>query len=244
MCILLLLLPLNAASAQRVECTSSAGSFAIQLNHSLAPLGVERFISLVSTGFLDGQILHRVIPGFLVQFGIGADPRVHASWGHDPPLRDEPNRMPFRHGTLSFAGSGKDSRTTHMFVALAPSGERLGRLTPHETTLGHVIEGMDTWERVTANYKESGYMNTGGMTYVGYKDISRLQGALEASGNDAAEDFPKLDRIQSCTLDPTSSPVARASAGEADIRRLQSALSARGNDAAKDYSKLDGEREL
>ena len=81
--------------------------FTILLNASLAPLGVRRVSKLVRTGFLDGQILYRVIPGFLVQFGVAADPTVHARWqrGEKRRLKDEPNRMPFRHGTPSAAGA-------------------------------------------------------------------------------------------------------------------------------------------
>ena len=144
--LMLLLLP-PAVAQQRVTCTSTAGSFVFQLNRTLAPLGVDRFAQLVDDKFLDGQLLYRVIPGFLVQFGVATQPSVHAKWQRQR-LPDEPNLEPFRHGTLSFAGGGRNSRTTHVFVALAPAGMRLGRGTPHEATIGHVVEGMDTFERV------------------------------------------------------------------------------------------------
>ena len=153
---------------------------------------MRRVSKLVRTGFLDGQILYRVIPGFLVQFGVAADPKVHARWqrGEKRRLKDEPNRMPFRHGTLSFAGAGTDSRTSHLFVALAPNGVRLGRGTPHEATLGHVVSGMETWERVVANYQKSGY-----------KDTGTLQGPLVQRGNAAAAAYPLLDLIRACHME-------------------------------------------
>ena len=211
----MLVLLVAAAAQQRVLCDTTAGQpprrrqgrnskgsrepsssifrpFTILLNASLAPLGVRRVSKLVRTGFLDGQILYRVIPGFLVQFGVAADPTVHARWqrGEKRRLKDEPNRMPFRHGTLSFAGAGTDSRTSHLFVALAPNGVRLGRGTPHEATLGHVVSGMETWERVVANYQKSGY-----------KDTGTLQGPLVQRGNAAAAAYPLLDRIRACHME-------------------------------------------
>ena len=58
--------------------------------------------------------------------GVAADPQVHAQWDQpEKRLPDEPNRAPFRRGTLSFAGTGADSRTCHMFIALEPHGRRL-----------------------------------------------------------------------------------------------------------------------
>ena len=99
-------------------------------------------------------------------------------------ILDEPNLEPFRKGTLSFAGSGKNSRSCHLFVAL---NKGLGH-APHETTLGHVDdEGIATFERVVSNHKAAGYGDTGS-----------LQGALVQQGNPAAAAYPKLDRIRSC----------------------------------------------
>ena len=208
----MLLLLSIVTTSQNVACTSTAGSFRIQLNASLAPLGVERFVALVDSGFMDGQIFYRVAPGFLIQFGVAADPAVHAKW-HRLRLRDEPNRMPFRHGTLSFAGGGKDSRTTHVFVALSPHGGRLGRGTPHESTLGHIVEGMEAFERVVSNYQAAGYKNTG-----------ILQHSLVTRGSVAAQGYPKLDRILKCTLDPKSIAARRRRLGSTRHRRLDRRL--------------------
>lgn len=84
------------------------------------------------------MLLYRVIPGFLVQFGVAADPALMAAW-KDQQFADEPNRASFRAGTLSYAGAGVNSRSCHFFVALEPSGLRLGK-AKHETTIGYVEE--------------------------------------------------------------------------------------------------------
>mmetsp|Transcript_26110 Transcript_26110/g.43140 ORF Transcript_26110/g.43140 Transcript_26110/m.43140 type:complete len:201 (+) Transcript_26110:47-649(+) len=178
-----------AAAQSSVRCDTTAGPFTIKLiDRKLAPIGISRFIELVKRGFFTDQILYRVIPGFLVQFGVAADPNVQAKW-QDAKLADETNSMPFKHGTVSFAGNGKNSRSCHLFVALEPNGARLGNAL-HEATIGHVTEGMETWEAVAANFKASGYPDTGS-----------LQNALVQQGNIAALKYPKLDRITSCALE-------------------------------------------
>lgn len=178
----------------KVACTTTAGDFTVRLTPSYSPLGVARFLMLVQTGFFTDQLLYRVTPGFLVQFGVAADPNETAMWDWQP-IEDEPNRVPFRAGTLSFAGPfSAHERRSHLFVALEPGGMAMGA-APHETTLGHVdAEGIRTFERVAANYKANGY----------YKlpvsaDMQQMQQALQTRGNVAAAAFPKLDRIQRCT---------------------------------------------
>ena len=131
------------------------------------------------------MLLYRVFTNFLVQFGVAADPNVQKKW-QNANIPDEPNNTPFRKGTLSFAGSGKDSRSCHLFVAL---NKGLGN-APHETTLGHLDdEGIATFEKVVRNHAAAGYADTG-----------HLQGPLVQQGNMAAKDFPKLDKILSCKI--------------------------------------------
>ena len=67
---------------------------------------------------------------------------------------DEENKVQFRAGTLSYAGAGADSRACHFFVALEPSGARLGN-AKHETTIGHVEE-VAVFEQVAANFQAAG----------------------------------------------------------------------------------------
>lgn len=172
---------------QKVLCLTTAGPFTVTVYTSYSPLGVTRFLDLVDEGFFSDMLLYRVLGGFLVQFGVAADPAVQAKYQYAQ-FADEPNLVPFRAGTLSFAGNGKDSRSSHLFVALEPNGARLGGAL-HETTLGHLDEeGIQTFERVVAKHKG-----------VGYPDTGSLQTALVRQGNAAAAQFPELDRIHECS---------------------------------------------
>ena len=150
-------------------------------------------MELVNSGFFTDMLLYRVIPGFLIQFGVAAEPQVQAKWQNNR-ITDEKNQVKFRGGTLSFAGAGADSRSCHLFVALSPNGANLGNAL-HETTLGHITE-VEVFEQVAKNFKAAGYPDTG-----------NLQGGLVSQGNAAAAKYPKLDKIISCDVVPPASQV-------------------------------------
>lgn len=61
-----------------VTCETTQGDVSITMHRTWAPLGHDRFLELVRDHFFDDQILYRTLPGFLVQFGVAADPIVHA----------------------------------------------------------------------------------------------------------------------------------------------------------------------
>ena len=166
-----------------VRFCTTAGDCHIVVDRAYAPEGVDHFLRLVESGFFTDQLLYRVLPGFLVQFGVAADPAVHARW-QDARLPDEPNRATFRRGTLSYAGSGVNSRSCHLFIALSPHGAALGGAA-HEATIGHVQE-VEVFEKVAANFEEN---------YPTVEDLASLQAALVQRGNEAAADYPNLDRI-------------------------------------------------
>ena len=144
-------------------------------------------VSSLSPQFFDDQIFYRVIPGFLTQFGVAADPHVMESWNLKQ-FADEPKKVGFEHGTVSFAGAGDNSRSCHIFIAMQPGGNNLGS-APHETPLGRIVEGIQFLDRLASNYVKSGY-----------PDLTELQSKIGQRGNVAAKDYPKLDRIYTCRV--------------------------------------------
>lgn len=175
----------------KVRCDTTAGWFTVTLAYLPSEsVGVERYLELVKNNHFDDMLLYRVIQGFLVQFGVAADPAVQAKFQNSR-IPDEENKIPFEEGTLSFAGNGKDSRSSHLFVALKPNGVRLGKAL-HEATLGRLdTRGINTFIRVVDDHKDAGYADTGS-----------LQSALVSQGNAAAEQYPKLHKIKQCTYLP------------------------------------------
>lgn len=80
-----------------------------------APLGAERFVSLAAAGFFDQCRFFRVLQGFVAQFGINGDPAVQARY-RSSALVDDPVTQSNIRGSVVFATSGKDSRTTQVCV--------------------------------------------------------------------------------------------------------------------------------
>lgn len=84
-----------------------------------APRAASRFLELVRGKYYDGVALNRVVPQFLVQFGIAKDHEQRMRWDKLPILDDIlEHRKQFQPGFISFAGNGPDSRTTEIFIVM------------------------------------------------------------------------------------------------------------------------------
>ncbi len=72
------------------DVNDKAGSvFTIGVNKTLAPIGAERFYELVNDGFYDNSAFFRVVPKFVVQFGISGDKEENKKWLHKK-IKDDP----------------------------------------------------------------------------------------------------------------------------------------------------------
>ncbi|GGC86899.1 peptidyl-prolyl cis-trans isomerase [Thalassobacillus devorans] len=104
-----------------------------------APGTVANFEELANSGFYDGVIFHRVIPGFVAQ---GGDPTGTGRGGSGKTIKCETEGNPHKHvaGSLSMAHAGKDTGSSQFFLVHDPQ--------PHldgvHTVFGQVTEGMDT----------------------------------------------------------------------------------------------------
>lgn len=94
-------------------------SFVIHAHDKWAPLGAAHFKELVEAKYYDDTRFFRVIPDFMVQFGISGDPEVAAEW-KDKTIKDEPKKMTNKPGRVTFAKTDSpDSRTTQLFINTA-----------------------------------------------------------------------------------------------------------------------------
>ena len=117
---------------------SSGGDVVIKLRPDLAPGHVQRITDLAKSGFYDGVVFHRVIPGFMAQ---GGDPTGTGYHGSDlPDLKAEFSREPHRRGTASMARSGNpDSANSQFFICFDDAGFLDGQYT----VWGEVESGME-----------------------------------------------------------------------------------------------------
>lgn len=111
----------NSPESYKVSFTTNvlldgkaASPIVLEVTRSWAPLGADRFYSLVKDGFYNQAAFFRVVPDFVVQFGISADPKETAKWNTVIP--DDPVVVPNANWTVSFATAGPGTRTSQIFI--------------------------------------------------------------------------------------------------------------------------------
>ena len=127
------------ADADRLTLTlSSGGDVVIKLRPDLAPGHVQRITELANSGFYDGVVFHRVIPGFMAQ---GGDPTGTGYHGSDlPNLKAEFSDAPHDRGAVSMARSqNPDSANSQFFIVTEDSPF----LDKQYTVWGEVESGME-----------------------------------------------------------------------------------------------------
>ena len=117
---------------------SSGGDVVIKLRPDLAPGHVERITELANSGFYDGVVFHRVIPGFMAQ---GGDPTGTGYHGSDlPDIKAEFSKEPHVRGTASMARSqSPDSANSQFFICF----DDARFLDGNYTVWGQVESGME-----------------------------------------------------------------------------------------------------
>jgi len=171
----------------KVRFETSKGPIVIQAYRAWAPNGVDRFYQLVQQGYYDDVRFFRVVPGFVVQFGMHGDPATNAKWTAQP-LIDDPVTKSNKRGTVTFAKTGMpNSRTTQLFINLQDNS---GSLDPPSqqgfAPFGEVVEGMSVVDRLYSGY--------GG-------EPSEHQSRIAAEGNAFLNaSYPKLDFVRTAKV--------------------------------------------
>lgn len=141
---------LESATPQ-VTFTTSKGTFVLELDREQAPVTVENFLGYVTDGHYDGLIVHRVIPGFMIQMG-GFDPDMNQQPTGAPIRNESGNGLNNERGTVAMARtSDPDSATAQFFVNTVDNPHLDGRGgQPGYAVFGRVIEGMDVVDAIEA----------------------------------------------------------------------------------------------
>ena len=172
-----------APARYEVTVETTKGEIVIAVDRALSPRGADRLYRLVRAGYFDDSRFFRVVPGFIAQFGIPGDPAIAQAW-KGRAIADDSVRTSNVRGTIAFAMTGPNTRTTQLFVSLVDNS----RLDAQGfSPLGSVVEGMDVVDRLYGGYGE----NAGGGMRAG------KQARMMAEGNAHLDrDYPMLDRIR------------------------------------------------
>ncbi len=172
----------KAPAAYKARFDTSAGVFVVEVHRDWAPLGADRFFNLVKNGFYDDIRFFRVVPNFMVQFGMHGTPAVQGAW-QTATLRDDPVKQSNKRGYMTFATAGPNSRTTQVFINFKDNSGLDGQgFAP----FGQVVEGMDVVDKINPQYREQ-----------------PSQATIRSQGNAyLTKEFPKLDYVKKATIQP------------------------------------------
>jgi peptidyl-prolyl cis-trans isomerase A (cyclophilin A) len=160
----------------KVRFDTSKGPFVVEVHPKWAPLGAARFGELVDAKFFDGARFFRVVPNFVVQFGLAAEPALTKKW--DKSFKDDPVSQTNGMGTLAFATMGPETRTSQIFINLR-SNQSLD--SQGFAPFAKVVEGMGVVEAL----------------YSGYGELPNQQLITKQGNAYLNAKFPKLDYIKS-----------------------------------------------
>ncbi len=187
----------QAPATYQVKFDTTRGAFTITVTRAWAPLGADRFYNLVKHHYFDNAHFFRVVPGFVAQFGLSAYPPVTAAW-EKATIKDDPHGQSNKRGTIVFATSGPNTRTTQLFINLKDNASLDSQgFTPFGIVDG---DGMKVVEMLYDQYGDSAGMDQEAITKGGKKYIETK--------------WPKLDMIKTATFvgaAPAATPAKPAS---------------------------------
>jgi peptidyl-prolyl cis-trans isomerase A (cyclophilin A) len=181
---------LDAKAPQIYTATfkTTKGNFDVEVHRSWAPRGADRFYNLVKSHFYDGTKFFRVVPPFVVQFGISPYPAVSKAW-RSATIPDDVVTNHNLRGGVTFASAGPNTRTTQVFINL---GNNSNLDNSGFAPFGAVTKGMDVVDKL----------------YSGYADQpTEQQGEMQTRGNTWLEkNYPKLDSIETAKITDEENP--------------------------------------
>ncbi len=174
----------QAPATFRASFDTSAGPFVVEVTRAWAPIGADRFYNLVKHGYFNGNRFFRIVPNFIVQFGLYGDPKIGALW-RNANIPDDPVTQSNKRGTLVFATAGPNTRTTQLFINFR---DNAGLDSRGFAPFGVVVSGMEVVDKLNPEYGEQ-----------------PEQPEIQAQGNAYLnKNFPKLDYIKTATIVKTA----------------------------------------
>jgi len=160
---------------------TSGGNFKVAVTRAWAPHGADHFHALVTSGYYNEQRFFRVVPGYVVQWGMNGDPALTIQWW-GAGIPDDPVTESNTRGRITFAATSlPNSRTTQVFINY---GDNVNLDDMGFAPFGEVVEGMENVDAINAEYGQN-----------------PDQGEIGERGNEyLIETFPDLDYIVTASI--------------------------------------------
>jgi peptidyl-prolyl cis-trans isomerase A (cyclophilin A) len=180
----------KAPDDYKAQFTTTKGDFVVEVHRDWSPNGADRFYNLVKNGFYDGVVFYRVVPNFMVQFGISGNPKIEAAWAHAS-LRDDPLKQGNKRGRITYAMTSQpNSRGTQVFINFKDNSFLDGQ---GFAAFGEVTEGMDVVDKLYSGYGDMQEQGGHGPSV----------GKFETEGNAyLTKNFSQLDSIKTAKILP------------------------------------------
>ncbi len=142
----------EGSKAPKAVIKTKFGEMEVKFFPEKAPKHVENFIALAKSGFYNGTIFHRVIPGFMIQGGDPntKDPQKTAVYGQGGPgytINAEFNKIPHIRGVVSMARTpDPNSAGSQFFVVVKDSNFLDGQYT----AFGEVVKGLEVADKIVS----------------------------------------------------------------------------------------------
>lgn len=179
-------LNLNSPKSFKTEFITNKGNFTIEVKREYSPLAADRFYYLVKNNYYSNNKFFRVLPNFVVQWGMKGIPEIDSVW-KNLGFADETLKLSNTKGSIAFARGGPKSRSNQLFINLRDNTQ----LDVSDfngvkgfPAFGNVIEGLDVIESINSEYLQE-----------------PNQDSISVKGNSYLErNFPNLDYIISCRI--------------------------------------------
>jgi peptidyl-prolyl cis-trans isomerase A (cyclophilin A) len=184
----------RAPEVFKAQFMTTKGDFVVEVHRDWSPLGADRFYNLVKNGFFTNTAFFRVVPGFMVQFGLAANPAVNKAW-ETANIKDDPVKQSNKRGMVTFAKtSAPNSRSTQVYINF---GDNAGLDAQGFAPFGTVLEGMDVVDKINSSYGERPEQD---------KIIDQGDAYI-------VKNFPMIDKIKLAKIlppEPAAAPAAKS----------------------------------
>lgn len=173
-----------------VRFETTKGPFVMRAHRDWSPLGVDRLHYLTRNGFYDGAWFHRVVGGFVAQWGLPGTPPLDSVW-QTRNIPDEPVKASNTRGRIAYARAGPNTRSIQLFVSLVDNIRLDTVNTFGFPPIGEVVSGMDAVDSLYFGYSGTRANRLTGPS----QDSIRIVGNAYLLRN-----YPLLDRITKASI--------------------------------------------